>query len=45
VTRLGVNVVSGSLGSLIPDDYTSGDLPLWRLQQVQEKPRRSEESA
>jgi hypothetical protein len=45
VTRLGIDVVSGSLGSLIPDDYESSELPIWRLHQVQEKIGRSEESA
>jgi hypothetical protein len=37
VTRLGIKVVSGSLKSLIPDDYKSEALPLWRIQQVAEK--------
>jgi hypothetical protein len=44
VTRLGIKVVGGSLGSLIPDDYRSDTLPLWRIQQIQE-PRRSRGSA
>lgn len=35
VTRLGIHVVGGSLGSLIPEDYDSDALPLWRLHQVQ----------
>ena len=34
VTRLGINVSGGSLGSLIPDDYDSDTLPLWRIQQI-----------
>jgi len=44
VTRLGINVVGGSLGSLIPDDYQSDKLPLWGMKQVAE-PRRSRRSA
>jgi hypothetical protein len=40
VTRLGL-VVGGSLGSLIPDDYQSDTLPLWRLHHRKEKPLRS----
>lgn len=40
VTRLGITVTGGSLGSLIPDDYHSDTLPLWRMRQVPE-PRRS----
>lgn len=43
VTRLGIKVVAGSLGSLIPDDYQSNTLPLWRLHQLQEKPHRAGE--
>ena len=35
VTRLGIKVVGGSLGSLIPDDYESDTLPLWRIHQIQ----------
>jgi hypothetical protein len=35
VTRLGISVVGGSLGSLIPEDYESDELPLWRFHQVQ----------
>jgi hypothetical protein len=34
VTRLGINVVGGSLGSLIPNDYHSDELPLWLLHQM-----------
>jgi hypothetical protein len=34
VTRLGIHVVGGSLGSLIPDNYHSDMLPLWRIHQV-----------
>jgi hypothetical protein len=37
VTRLGIYVVAGSLGALMPDDYHSDTLPLWRIHQVQEK--------
>jgi hypothetical protein len=44
VTRLGIKVVPGSLGSLIPDDYQSDALPLWRLKQIAE-PRRSRGAA
>jgi hypothetical protein len=44
VSRLGINVVGGSLRSLIPDDYHSDTFPLWRLHHVQEL-RRSGESA
>lgn len=44
VTRLGINVVGGSLGSLIPDDYQSDKLPLWGMKQIAE-PRRSRRSA
>ncbi len=44
VTRLGIKVTGGSLGSLIPDDYHSDTLPLWRLHQVQQ-PRPSGASA
>jgi hypothetical protein len=36
VTRLGIKVVPGSLGSLIPDDYQSDALPLWRIKQIAE---------
>ena len=35
VTRLGINVVSGSLGALIPESYHSDELPIWRIHQVQ----------
>ncbi len=31
VTRLGIQVTSGSLGSMIPGNYKSEALPLWRL--------------
>ena len=36
VTRLGIKMVGGSLKSLIPENYRSDTLPLWRIQQVQE---------
>ncbi len=44
VTRLGIKVVGGSLGSLIPDDYESETLPLWRIHQIQ-GPRRARGAA
>ncbi len=44
VTRLGIKVTGGSLGSLIPTEYHSETLPIWRLQQVRQ-PRRSGGSA
>jgi hypothetical protein len=44
VTRLGIKVTSGSLGSLIPTDYHSDTFPIWRMQQMPE-PRRSGEPA
>jgi hypothetical protein len=44
VARLGIKVVGGSLGSLIPDDYQSDTLPLWRIRQIQ-GPRRSRGAA
>lgn len=31
ITRLGIDVRSGSLGSLIPDDYESEAISLWRF--------------
>jgi hypothetical protein len=34
VTRFGLDIQPGSLGSLIPDDYTSESLPLWRFRLV-----------
>jgi hypothetical protein len=37
VTRLGISVVGGSLGSLIPDDYASDELPIWRFNQMPEE--------
>jgi hypothetical protein len=37
VTRLGISVVGGSLGSLIPEDYQSDELPLWRFHQAPEQ--------
>jgi hypothetical protein len=40
VTRLGIDVIGGSLGASIPDDYHSDELPLWRLHQVQEERQR-----
>ena len=36
VTRLGIKVVDGALGSLIPSDYQSDALPLWRFSQIPE---------
>jgi hypothetical protein len=45
VTRLGIRVVGGSLGSLIPDDYHSDTLPLWRLRQVPEERRHPQRRA
>jgi hypothetical protein len=43
VTRLGIDMVGGSLGSLIPEGYDSDELPLWRIRQVQQKTRASQE--
>ena len=45
VTRLGIHVVGGSLGALIPEDYRSDTLPLWLIHQVQDEPHRPEEQA
>jgi hypothetical protein len=39
VTRLGINVSGGWLGSLISSDYQSDTLPLWRIKQIAEPPR------
>ena len=43
VSRLGIKVTGGSLGALIPDDYDSDTLPLWRFQV--HAPQPSEEPA
>jgi hypothetical protein len=45
VTRLGIKVAGGSLGALIPDDYHSDALPLWRIHQVREPPQDASASA
>lgn len=39
VTRLGINVSGGWLGSFISSDYQSDTLPLWRIKQIAEPPR------
>jgi hypothetical protein len=38
ITRLGIDVVSGSLCSPMPDGYHSDELPLWGIHQMQQKP-------
>ena len=37
VTRLGIDVVGGSFGSLMLEGYHSDELPLWGMHQVQQR--------